>query len=189
MTAIVVNYLRDKFSNHDDVGIGFIYCSYGMQEEQTKEKLMAGFLRQLIKPEYFESDKVQTLYEQCKEAGRRPSFSELSNMLHDVTQTYSATYVIVDALDECGPEWPLLISGFQHMQSLLTALRIMVTFRPHVDVAEKFADFVPFDIRARSWDLKQYVMGQLSLLSKHVKENSSLREEVIEGIANAADGM
>ncbi len=101
MTAIVVNDLCERFWCRDDVGVAVAYCSYSMREEQTKETILAGLIRQLVKHKHSELEHVQTLYEQCKNVGRRPSFSELSSLLRDVACSYSTAFIVLDALDEC----------------------------------------------------------------------------------------
>ncbi len=101
LTAIVVNDLRERFWCRDDVGVAVAYCSYSMREEQTKETLLAGLLRQLVKHKHSELEHVQALYKNCKNVGRRPSFSELSRLLRNVARSYSTTFIVLNALDEC----------------------------------------------------------------------------------------
>ncbi len=190
MAAIVVNHLRVAYSSREDIGVAVLYCSYSMRAEQTKEKLLAALLRQLVKPEHSASEKLETLFEQCEKAKRRPTFSELTGLLQYVAGTYSEVFVVVDALDECdAKEWCPIISELRHMQSLLPALKLLITFRPHVTITEDFTEAATMEICADSWDLEHYVNEQIPNLSKHVEENVSLREEVIQGIVKAADGM
>jgi hypothetical protein len=190
MTAIVVNYLREAFMRREDIGIAVLYCIYSIREEQTKEELLAGILRQLIKHRHCDSGRVITLYEHRKDAGRRPSFSQQSKLLQCVAATYSTVFVVADAEDECeGIEWSPLMSELGHLQSCFPALRLMVTFRPHVTVTEKSTCATSFEIRADSWDLRHYISGRMSRLSKHVEDDASLRKMVLHEITIAADGM
>jgi hypothetical protein len=190
MAATVVNHLRVTFSSHDDIGVAVFYCRYTTGPEQTKEKMLAALLRQLVRREHSVSEKLQTLLDQCKKASRRPTFAELTGLLQHVAGTYSKVFLVVDALDECDvTEWSPLISELRHMQRLLPALRLLTTFRPHVTVTQDFTEAVTLPIRADTWDLEHYVNERVPHLSKHVGENLSLREEVIQGIVKAADGM
>ncbi len=190
MSAIVVNWLGERFPRRDEVGIAVLYCSYTMQEEQTKEKLVAGLLRQLVKREQFESEKVHSIYENCKSAGRRPKLTELAALLQHVAGAFSKAFVIVDALDECvGMEWSPLVSELRGLQALCPALRLMLTFRPHVTIADEMAEAAILNIRANPSDMEHYVAMQLWRLSKHVTETTELRREVVTGIVDAADGM
>ncbi len=190
MTAIVVNHLRETFSDSDDIGVAVFYCSYKRREEQTKEMLLAGLLRQLVKQWHYESKLTQDLYEKCIKAGRRLSFSELSDVLQSVVSTYFKTMLVVDALDEYeGVEFSQSISELQLLQTVLLNLRVMVTFRPHVPVTKENSHAATLEIRADSWDLDLYIKGQMSRLSKHVHTTTGLRELIIQGIIKAADGM
>jgi hypothetical protein len=58
-----------------------------------------------------------------------------------------------------------------------------------VSIAEAFTDAVVLEIRANSWDLEHFVMERMPQLSKLVEETVGLREQIIEGIVKAADGM
>jgi hypothetical protein len=190
MTAIVINYLYVTYSRCDDIGVAVLYCSYGTREEQTKEKLLAGLIRQLVKHRHSESEILMTHYEKCKNAKRRPSFSELSDMLQYVAATYSKIFVVVDALDEYeSTVWSPIISKLRRLQTLLPELGLMVTFRPHIAVAEEFSRAVNFEIRASSKDLEYYVARNMSRLSKRVEETQGLGDELIRGIVEAAGGM
>jgi hypothetical protein len=190
MSAIAVNWLGERFPRRDEVGIAILYCSYSMQEEQTKEKLVAALIRQLVKREQFESEKVHSIYEECKSAKRRPNLKELASMLQHVAGSFCKAFVIVDALDECvGMEWSPLVSELQGLQALCPALRLMLTFRPHVTIAEEMSEAAILNIRADPSDLEHYVLMQVWRLSKHVTETAELRQQVVKGIVDAADGM
>jgi hypothetical protein len=190
MSAIAVNWLGERFPRRDEVGIAILYCSYSMQEEQTKEKLVAGLFRQLVKREQIESETVHLIYEECKSAKRRPNLKELAAMLQHVAGAFAKVFVIVDALDECvGMERLPLVSELRDLQALVPTLRLMLTFRPHVTIADEMGEATILNIRADPSDLKHYVTMQLWRLSKHVTETAELRQEVVKGIVDAADGM
>jgi hypothetical protein len=65
----------------------------------------------------------------------------------------------------------------------------MLTFRPHVTITEEIAEAAILNIRADPSDLEHYVTMQLWRLSKHVTETAELRQKVVKGIVDAADGM
>ncbi len=190
MSAIAVDWLSQRFPRREEVGIAVLYCSYSMQNEQTKEKLLARLLRQLINHGHCESEKLRTLYEELTAAKRRPSLDVMAGLFRHVAGTFSRVFVVIDALDECkGLDWTPVVAGLRRLQTLIPALRLLMTFRPHVTFGEEMAEAATLSIRADSWDLKQYVAMGLSQLSKHVRENDYLRREVIKAIVDTADGM
>ena len=46
-------------------------------------------------------ESVKNLYERHKDKRTRPSFDEISKVLHSVVTGYSRAFIIIDALDEC----------------------------------------------------------------------------------------
>ncbi len=189
MTAIVVHHLRSRLLGHD-IGIAVLYCSYRMRDEQKKEKLMGALLRQLVTPKHSALEVLQALVEQCKAEGRRPTFDELSKLIQHVFNAYTKVYVIIDALDECASvEWSPLMAELQRLQAMLPAVRLMVTFRPQIDVKNNFLAVSKLEIRADDGDLERYIDNNIMHLSKYVVENPTLKKDVIQGIIKAADGM
>ncbi len=110
-----------------------LYCSYNLREVQTKEKLLARLVQQILKHEHSLSKRVQTLHLRCEMERRRPTFGKLSSELQYVTSTYSSVFFVIDALDECASsQWQLLISKIWRLQALLPSVRLMATFRPQI---------------------------------------------------------
>jgi hypothetical protein len=161
-----------------------------MREEQNACTFIAGLVRQLAKPEHTQSQQVQTIVQQCMKAERKLSLNELADLLHLVAETYTAAFIVVEALDECrSAELPQLTSCLQHLQACLPAVRVMVTARPQLALGEEFKDAVRFDICAHEVDIRQYVNCQISRLSKQVVRTAGLQEVVTQGIIDAANGM
>ncbi len=66
MAALVVNHLRETLLRHEFISVAVLYCSYSVRDEQTKEKLLAGLLRQLIKHHHSGSTEVEAFYQQSQ---------------------------------------------------------------------------------------------------------------------------
>jgi hypothetical protein len=186
MTAIVVNYLHSIAS---DVGVAVLYCSY-MQQEQVRGKLLAGLLRQLVDQQRCISEEAQALYAVCRKVARLPTFDELFSLLQYTAGTYSRVFIVIDALDECPiAERLALLAEIRRLQELLPRIRIMATFRHHVNLDDDFANADKLEIRANDSDLEHYLNCNMTRLSRQVKEVPSLREAVVQGVIKAADGM
>ncbi len=190
MTAIVVNNLLATCSTQDDAGVAVLYCSYNMREEQTKEKLLAGLVRHILKYEHSLSERLRTLHMRCVMEMRRPTFSELSSVLHFVASTYSSVFIAIDALDECAStQWRPLISEIRRLQDIHLGVRLMATFRPQIDFDDQHLNGEQLEIRATDLDLERFIHSNVSLLSKHVEETPALKKDVVQSIIKAADGM
>ncbi len=189
LTAILVHHLRSTLADRG-AGVAVLYCSYKTRGADNARSRLAGLVRQLLKPEHAMSQQVRALHEQCRLASRAASFSELSHLLECSTAAYPAAFILIDALDECErAEWPPLLSEIRRLQARLPHVRLMVTLRPQVAFDDVFADAVRLEIRANSQDLELYINGQVPRLSKHVERTPGLRDDVVQGIIKAADGM
>jgi hypothetical protein len=190
LTAIVTEYLRSRQLKSDDIGIAVIFCSNSMREVQKKERLLGEILRQLLRQEHCSSGVMQIVINICKAQGRRPKFDELITITQHVLGSYSVAYVVIDALDECdSTELRAITAELQRLQAQLPAVRLMTTFRPQVVVEDGFLDIAELEIRATDKDLKCYIDSNITQLSKHITENLSFKDDIVQSIIKAADGM
>ncbi len=189
LSAIVVQALRQRFPG-PETAVCFLYCNYRMRDEQNARNLLAGLVRQMLRPEQSSSQRVRALYDECKTQSRGARFNELSELLRYAASACSRVFVIVDALDECeGSEWPPLLSQLRLLQAELPYVRVMVTSRPQSFFEEAFDGAAKLEIRATSSDLEPYIVSQMPRLSKHVILSSGLKDEVVHKVIDAADGM
>jgi Cdc6-like AAA superfamily ATPase len=104
LTAIVIQYLFERFQNDSSVGISYVYCNFRCHEEQKAEDLLANLLKQLSRGQSSLPDSVKSLYESHKRKLTRLSFDEISSAIRTVAANYSRTFIIIDAIDECQVE-------------------------------------------------------------------------------------
>jgi predicted ATPase len=103
MTSIVVEHLSQNFQNNASTGIAYLYCIYQRQEEQNPVELLTCLLKQLVQEKPTMPDSMKDLYKCHKDKRTRPSFDEISKVLHSViaSPSYSRVFILIDALDEC----------------------------------------------------------------------------------------
>jgi hypothetical protein len=187
MTAIVVNHLREMYQN---IGTAVLYCSYNMDQLQTRVKLLGGLVRQLVSQKHTELEALQELYEACKKSGRPPTFAELSCCFEQIIGLYSQVFILIDAVDECGnAEAHALISEIQLLQARRPSAQLMLTFRPHVRIGGCFTRAREIEIRAGDGDLGHYLNCNMLRLSKRVHDTPALKEVAVSRIIRAAHGM
>jgi hypothetical protein len=101
LTSIVVNDLSTRFPKDAAVGLGYVYCNFRRQDEQTVENLLAALLKQLAKRIVSLLDSVKVLYEHHMDKQKRPSRDEVSRSIQLIVDSYARVFVVIDALDEC----------------------------------------------------------------------------------------
>jgi Cdc6-like AAA superfamily ATPase len=189
--SIVVDHLQRKFQDEAGIGIAYLYCNFQQQQEQNPKDLLLSLLKQLSQSSIPET--VITLYRCHKTKGTRPSFDEISNILHTVVAGYSRTFIIVDALDECRisdrvrDEFMLKIFSLQARANA----NIFATSRPIPDITaafEKRGDTI-LKISASHEDLQRYLDGHMLLLPSSVLKAHGIKRKIKNAIIKAANGM
>jgi Cdc6-like AAA superfamily ATPase len=84
IASIVVDHLFTKFPNGHNIGIAYLYCNFRRQQEQTPVDLLVSLLKQLVKGQKSVSENVKSFYQRYRSKPARPSFEEISEVMHSV---------------------------------------------------------------------------------------------------------
>lgn len=101
LTSIVIDDLKQTFSDDNAFAIAYIYCNFKRKDEQKIENMMANLLKQLVQAMSSFPDALKQLYENHCKNGTRPTLQETYQTLRSVASAYSRVFIVVDALDEC----------------------------------------------------------------------------------------
>jgi hypothetical protein len=191
MTAIIVDYIYTKFRQDTNIGIAYLFLNYKRNDEQKIEDLLSSLLKQLAQGQPLIPDPVKSLYDRHQRQRTRPSVDEILEALYSVTAIYSRVFIIVDALDECqviqGCRTSFLSKIF-HLQSKSGA-NIFATSRFIPEIQKEFEKKLVLDIRASEHDVRRYLDGHMSRLSKCVIKSPELQEKIKANIVDTVDGM
>ena len=191
ITSIVVDTLCTRFENDGSVGIAYLYCNFRQQQDQTPAGLLASLLGQLVQGQPSVPNSVKSLHERHKTKRTRPSFDEISKALQSTIANYSRTFIIIDALDECGTSdggREKFLSEIFNLQAE-TGASIFATSRFIPDITEEFKGSPSLEIRANGEDVRRYLDGHMSHLRPFVSRKPDLQEEIKNQIVQAVDGM
>ena len=191
LTSIVIDCLRKRFQNDSTIGIAYIYCNYRRQQEQRPTDLLASLLKQLVQEHPSVPESVKSLYECHKGKRTRPSFEEISKVLHLVATGYYRVFIIIDALDECqvsdGGRRKFLSEIFSFQAK--TGINLFTTSRFILEIEKEFEECISLEIRASDEDVRRYLDGHMLQLPSFVLRSPDLQEEIKTEIAEAVDGM
>jgi NACHT domain len=192
ITSIVVEHLQTEFRDDSSIGIAYLYCNYRRQEEQKPVDLLASLLKQLVQRRTSMPKNVVEIYKRHNNERTRPSFGEISKILHSVIADYSRTFIIIDALDECrisdGGRGRLLAELF-NLQAR-TGANFLATSRFIPEIEKEFTGrSAKLEIRASGDDLQTYLHGHMLKLPSFVSHSADLQNEIITAIIEAVDGM
>jgi Cdc6-like AAA superfamily ATPase len=196
ITSIIIDHLWTKFQNDTSIGIAYLYCNFRRQYEQKPADLLASLLKQLVQEQTSIPEGMKSLYKHHKDKRTRPSFDEISKVLHSVVADYSRAYIIIDALDECqvsdgrGPDVDRkkLLSEIFDLQAK-TGAGLFATSRFVPEIVKQFEGSLSLEIRASDEDVQRYLDGQISKLPLFVLRNPDLQKEIKTEIIKATGGM
>ena len=116
---------------------------------------------------------------------------ELCRVFRETCEAYERCFIVIDALDECKHQ-----NYRKEIVRVLTGLptakiSLFVTSRPHHhDIKQYFEDALRIDVEASEADIKHYCSHMIEV-SPNIADimSVSLKQQVIETIANKAHGM
>jgi hypothetical protein len=168
-----------------------MYCSYKEQKDQTALNLLASLLQQLVQKNGGISNDIWALYQRHTKEQTRPTIAEWSKLLQSEVRHFQKVFIVIDGLDECsetnGTRWALLTE----IQKL-KCVHLLVTSRYIPTFEHEFRRAARLEIRASDEDVRRYVTDRIKRerrLARHVEEDPSLKETIINGVAEKAQGM
>lgn len=191
ITSIVVEHLESLVNDDASIGLGYIYCNFQRQEEQTVPNLLVSLLKQLGARRSALPACIQELYNLHNDRRTRPSVEEITKCLCSVVSLYERVVIVVDALDECQSSGGCrdgLLSALSDLQKS-HGISIFATSRFIPAIVDRFYDNLLVEIKAVDDDVSKYLHSNLQLLPVVVKKSPGLQKKILESILQAADGM
>jgi hypothetical protein len=165
----------------------FFYFDYTDQANQTLEKVVASFLKQLLCASGYVPKEVEAVYDDYSKRGVKPDFASLSSLLDTCSVGFSTVYLILDALDEYQEtRHKNLVSFLTHLKDSTEAkFKVLCTTRPHLqDLADDLKAGTTFEIEPHNPDIEIYVKHRLNVDWQY---DTDLQSEVIEAIMGQKD--
>jgi predicted ATPase len=192
ITSIAVEHLQTEFRDDPSVSIAYLYCNYRRQEEQKPIDLLASLLKQLIQRRTSVPKNVVDIHKRHNNERTRPSFGEISEILHSVIADYSRIFIIIDALDELrisdGGRRRFLAELFNFQAR--AGANFLATSRFIPEIEKEFAGRgTKLEIRASTDDLQTYLHGHMLKLPSFVSHSADLQSEIKAAIIKTVDGM
>jgi hypothetical protein len=186
--SIVVEYL-ERSSEQEDIAVAYIYCSYKEQGIQTNVNLIASLVQQLAQTKPTISDEIKSFYHDYTNSKKKkkPTVREWTDLLQLEARLFSRVFIIIDALDECSD----INSFLTEIRKLQLSIHLFVTSRYVLTIEHEFEMAARVEIRASDEDVRRYVGERImrDRLAKLIKPDPTLRETIVDSIAQNSKGM
>ncbi|KAJ6487101.1 ankyrin repeat-containing domain protein [Mycena vitilis] len=188
------HYRPEKSANMQrviaDFGIGYFYFDFRDEKKQLPENMLRSIIMQLSEQS---AEPYSILDEQFKSCQGQifPTYGDLLAMLETTLSQFIGTYIVLDALDECGDPDQLVkfistLRGWAKPVHLLVASQPRATF---VDSAVfEGALVVALEPATTHADILQFVNSELKLKS-NLKHLSKYVDDITPKVVEKSNGM
>jgi hypothetical protein len=197
LSSTVVENVLQHCANEPGKVVAYFYFVFNDQEKQLSQLMVRSLISQLSQKCTTVPAILEKLFASCNNGNRQPSLDGLLDVLREMIRTFSQSFIILDALDECVDRAELMsilesIAGWR-----LEKLHILVTSRRERDIENSLETFIHprnvTDLRAGvvDKDIKAYIENRLSV-DKNLKKwqnNHEIRREIEAALMEKANGM
>ena len=172
----------------------YFYFDFNDIEKQLHEQIIRSLISQLFMHCATVPSVLDMLYSSCMDGERQPSVENLLTTLHQMMTAFEETYIILDALDECGDR-PELFRDLQDVFAWKDVnCRMLVISRREKDIEDGLMSSIK---QARALcihsalidaDIRQYIHDRLQS-DRKLKKWQKEQFEIEDALMHRANGM
>ncbi|KAH7073997.1 ankyrin repeat-containing domain protein, partial [Paraphoma chrysanthemicola] len=187
LTSIIIADLWNRFRTDDKVVVLFFYSDFRRHEEQSKTSILSSMVRQLVEGRREPSTFMRDFFNASREGLRPPMYEDLVKAFEQEASSYSAVFVLVDALDELQDRVDIT-DALIKLQAMCR-FNMLATSRYIPEIVGMFEGAQTLEIRASDDDVKAYLEAHMHRLPRLVSSDPLLRAEIMRRIGESVAGM
>jgi hypothetical protein len=177
--------LEDRIYSQN-CGLAYVYFDSQDQEHQTALNILQSLLKQLAVCSKEKSPTLNNMYSRHQARRTRPDSTELVACIVSLCTLFSATFIILDALDEAEKSCRRkVLNGLSRVLES-KGVKVLATGRPHIPSLESFKFASTIQVRADICDLRLYLETKLM---ETTLENMELKEKIVDVLSTKANGL
>lgn len=193
-SSLVIDRLDKRLVGHDEEAFAFIYCDYNHRATQTPLVLLRSILGQVLRRMAIDGlpPEVLSVYNLHKKYETQPPLTQIVDLLRQILEGFKKVHIVVDALDECAESEEAALNFVSNILNLGKSVRLLCTSRFSTTLDTFFKQATRMEISARAEDVRMFIETQIprqSRLSKHVRADPKLKDDIIEAIVDQSQGM
>lgn len=179
-------------SQTTNYGVAYIYFDYKEQEQQVPLYVITSLVKQLARRIPCIPAELEDLYDKLGRQDKRPTLNELYNVLLAASESFSRTFFVLDALDECDPKTQRrdLLPLFCRMGK--DGINLFMTSRPHPeDIQDYLGDGAKIKLSAHEQDIVSYIEEKINAnpRAKRLVRQGKCEDRIISSLVGCAQGM
>lgn len=197
LSAGIVKELQGFCAADPAKSLAFFFFDFDDAKKRDPVNMVKSLLSQFLNRCSSVPDTVRSVYTACGDGQCEASLEQLLQALRDTLELMPASFVVLDALDECR-SWSTLLEIVEEMQKWdKNTLRVILTSRQEVTIQEGLEDIIPSDSwtclesRCVDKDIRTYVKERLAKDKsfKRWQRDPDIREEIERTLGREAHGM
>lgn len=199
-TVLCSTLLESIFENAaGDLGktVAYFYFDFNDQQKQDPQLMIRSLISQLSQQCINISPGLDGLFLACENGQRQPSLDASLKVLQQLIEELPCTYVIIDALDECGNRRELMNTIKKIFSWQLQGLHILFTSRREGDIESTLGRILEdksilfIQSKAVDLDIQSYVRRRLSDEDSFQKwqADAMIRQRIESSLVEGAHGM
>jgi len=193
VSSLVIDSLCDQTGDQNSA-VACFYFDFTVQKDQSPTSMMGALLKQVVGGLEEIPEEVSQAYQKQKKGlgGRGPRLSDIVKLLQ-TTSSKERTFICIDAIDECVPEYRVkLLDSLNKILQNSASTRIFVTGRPHIrpEIAKRLGGRVTsLPISTGRDDMIRYLHSRLEGDTTPDAMDSSLEAEILRKIPENVSEM
>jgi hypothetical protein len=196
LSAGIIKDMQEFCAENPAKSLAFFFFDFNDVEKQDPVNMVKSLLSQFLNRCNSVPDTVRSLHASCENRRREPSQQQLLQALRDTLELLPATFIVLDALDECS-SWGTLFEIIEEMRTWRRTTPILITSRKEFEIEKALKSVVLPDntICLESSlvdkDIGTYVHGRLATDNSFERwgNDSKVREEIETTLRRKAGGM
>ncbi|KAF4843440.1 Vegetative incompatibility protein HET-E-1 [Colletotrichum siamense] len=182
--------------NTEATPCAFFFCDYKEGDTQAIENILGALVYQLAIQKEGAYAKLERHYDELHPSNNLPkqlTRKGLQRLLMEILQLFDHTYLIIDALDECGQSTDEVVETLSGISEVAENVSIALLSRDEDRIRDRIeGSFVAIEIAANKADITEYVTAEIEgrIRTRKLRIGSlDLKREILQGLIDGAKGM
>lgn len=190
-SMVIDNLLENAMERY---GVAYIYFQHDKQDQQRPVDVFSSLIKQLLCQIPNIPAEIEQLYDKLKHQQKQPTVGDLRAALMALTKSFSRTFIICDALDECNQEARRreFLPFFKQMAHE-AGMNLFLTSREHPEDIHHFLNGSALKIRilANEEDIACYIEQKIdeNTRAKRFVQQAQCKDRIISCLTDCAKGM